>query len=239
MNRTLKIAHLYPAEMNIYGDWGNIITLEQRCLWRGIHTTVDSVNIGQKYDLTKADVIFGGGGQDRGQELVAKDLLNRQIDVEGAVNAGVPMLLICGLYQLFGRRFTTSNGQELRGLGIFGLETVGGNERMIGNIVIDSQFGKLVGFENQSGQTKLDPDQKALGRVIKGAGNDGISGYEGAIISKVIGTYLHGPILPKNPALADFLISTALKNRGENQELEELDDALEKQSAELASKLTR
>jgi len=237
MNRSLRIAHLYSAEMNIYGDQGNIITLVQRCQWRGIHCVVDNINIGQKYDFKQADIIFGGGGQDRGQELVAKDLLDRQVALEAAVSRGVPTLLICGLYQLFGRRFVTSGSQELLGIGILGMETIGSNQRLIGNVVIDSQHGRLVGFENHSGLTKLDVDQKPLGRVIKGSGNDGQSGYEGSVLNNLIGTYLHGPILPKNPVLADWLITTALKNRGDNANLQSLDDELEHQAAAAASKL--
>lgn len=237
MSSTLRIAHLYPAEMNIYGDQGNIIALVQRCLWRGIHVSVDSVNIGDKYDFGRADIIFGGGGQDKGQELVARDLLARQAKLEQAVAAGTPTLLICGLYQLFGRRFTTAVGEVLPGLGILGLETTGESQRMIGNVIIRTRFGQLVGFENHSGQTKLDDGQEPFGQVLQGSGNDASSGQEGAVLSNLIGTYLHGPILPKNPKLADFLIAKALENRGEAADLQPLDDTLEQQAASAAAKL--
>lgn len=227
----LRIAYLYPAEMNIYGDRGNIITLVQRLKWRGIEVQLDQINLGNDYDFSQADIIFGGGGQDKGQELVACDLLGRCESILAAAQAGTPMLVVCGLYQLFGRRFITAEGTELAGIGLFGAETNAGHERLIGNIVVRSRFGRLVGFENHSGQTTLDGDQAALGTVEKGSGNNTRSGHEGAILHNVVGTYLHGPILPKNPALADFLITAALKKRGVGTELKPLDDTLEHQAA--------
>jgi len=237
--KPLRIAYLYPAEMNIYGDRGNVIVLEQRCRWRGIRTQIDEIHLGQDYDFAKADIVFGGGGQDMGQELVANDLMKRRRGLVAAAEDGLPMLLICGLYQLFGRRFVTAEGRELPGIGLFGAETVAGSTRMIGNIVTDTPFGRLVGFENHSGQTRLDETQAALGTIVLGAGNDGTSGKEGALRHNAIGTYLHGPILPKNPNLADFLIETALRRRSPNCELRGLDDTLEHQAADLAAKLNR
>lgn len=237
---SLTIAYLYPSEMNIYGDRGNIITLVQRCQWRGIQSIVKEVHLGQKFDFSKADIIFGGGGQDKGQELVAKDLQTRGNQLKVATDQGKPMLLVCGLYQLFGRQFTTVEGKQLEGIGLFNLETKGGQVRMIGNLVVESRFGRLVGFENHSGQTRLDTGQESLGRVIKGFGNDEASGYEGAIKHNAIGTYLHGPVLPKNPGLADFMIQTALTNKtGKAVRLEPLDDSLELRAAQYAMQLPR
>ncbi len=238
--KPLVITYLYPAEMNLYGDRGNIIALQQRCRWRGIDTRLDEVHLGANYDFSASDIIFGGGGQDKGQELVAKDLTRHGTSIKSAAERGVPMLLVCGLYQLFGRRFTTTDGLDIPGIGLFKAETIGGAKRLIGNISVESEYGTLIGFENHSGLTKLDSGQKALGRVIKGAGNDGSSGQEGAVFKNVIGTYLHGPILPKNPSLADFLIMAALSHKsGRDLKLEPLDDSLELLAAETASRRPR
>jgi CobQ-like glutamine amidotransferase family enzyme len=238
MTEPLRLAYLYPSEMNIYGDRGNIITLQQRSKWRGIEVFVDEIHLGQKYDFSKADLIFGGGGQDKGQELVAADLVARGQQIRELAAAGLPMLLICGLYQLFGRRFVTHNGLELPGIGVFAAETLGSDRRMIGNVLIESSFGQLVGFENHSGLTYLDTGQEAFGHVINGFGNDGKSGFEGAISGRAIGTYLHGPVLPKNPRLADFLIQAALERKNHRPaELPVLDDSLEIEAADAASRL--
>lgn len=235
--KPLRLVYLYPAEMNIYGDRGNIITLLQRCQWRGLKVQVDEVHLGGSYDFGQADLVFGGGGQDKGQELVAQDLLSRGEAIKREIEAGLPVLVICGLYQLFGRGFITTTGKDLPGIAIFDLETNGSSQRMIGNIVIKSRFGDLVGFENHSGQTLLGQDQGPLGKVIKGFGNDGQSGYEGAMVHNAIGTYLHGPVLPKNPAVADFLISRALERRGLKSDLRPLDDSLELMAATAARDL--
>ncbi len=237
MSRPLTIAYLYPSEMNIYGDRGNIIALQQRCRWRGIDTKLDEIHLGQTYDFARADLIFGGGGQDRGQELVAQDLQRHGEAIKLAVAKGTPALVVCGLYQLFGRRFVTGEGAELPGIGLFAAETIAKNKRMIGNIIIQSDWGQLVGFENHSGQTKLDHGESPLGSVKKGFGNDGHSKQEGARRNNAIGTYLHGPILPKNPALADFLIASALKHNSGHSEvqLKPLDDSLEAMAAAAAA----
>lgn len=234
----LIIAHLYPRDMNIYGDMGNIITLRQRLQWRGHEVQVKAVEVGEAFDFATADIVFGGGGQDSGQVVVAADLAKRGEDLRQAAADGVPMLTICGLYQLFGRGFTTMEGQELPGIDIFRASTVGSTARMIGNIVVESSWGRLVGFENHSGQTTLEAGQQALGRVTKGFGNNETSRQEGAISGAAIGTYLHGPILPKNPVLADHLIATALKRRGV-AELEPLDDTLEEQASRVAASRPR
>ena len=235
MKPKLVIAHLYPREMNIYGDAGNVLTLVKRLEWRGYEAEVRAVEVGESFDFTKVDIIFCGGGQDRGQLIVGADLLERGDALRQAAADGMPMLLVCGLYQLFGRAFITSDGQELPGLGIFRATTQGAKQRMIGNIVVESPFGRLVGFENHSGATVLEPNQIPLGKVVKGHGNDPKSKQEGAITDNVVGTYLHGPILPKNPALADHLLLTALQRRDPKAKLLALDDKVELAAARTAA----
>lgn len=235
MSRLITIAHLYPREMNIYGDMGNIITLVKRLQWRGYLAKVKSVEIGETFDWSDVDIVFGGGGQDSGQLVVGADLLSHGDTLRAMAGDGVPMLTICGLYQLFGREFVTAAGKTIPGVGIFNASTHAGNVRMIGNIVISSDFGELVGFENHSGQTKLDAGQASLGRTIKGYGNDPKNRQEGAVSAAVIGTYLHGPVLPKNPKLADHLLLGALKRRFSVEELEPLDDVLELAAAKVAA----
>jgi CobQ-like glutamine amidotransferase family enzyme len=235
MKLGLNIVHLYPVEMNIYGDRGNVLTLMQRARWHGLVPHLSEVGVGKDYDFTQADIVFAGGGQDRGQVVVGQDLLQRQANLAAAADAGVVMLTVCGTYQLFGRGFTTLDGQEIPGIGLFKAETLGSNQRMIGNIVIESQFGQLVGFENHSGQTVLDADQASLGRVIKGYGNNSKSKQEGAVTGNVFGTYLHGPVLPKNPRFADELIRRAVVRRYDSFKLATLDDELELRTARVAA----
>jgi CobQ-like glutamine amidotransferase family enzyme len=185
-------------------------------------------------DFSEVDIVFGGGGQDRGQVLVGADLLERGGALRKAAADGMPMLLVCGLYQLFGREFMTNEGKTIPGIGVFDMTTTGSDTRMIGNIVVESPYGRLVGFENHSGATILGKAQRALGKVKKGYGNEPKSKREGALNGNVIGTYLHGPILPKNPALADHLILQALQRKYGVTELTQLDDALELQAAKIA-----
>ncbi|MEX0668642.1 MAG: glutamine amidotransferase [Candidatus Saccharimonadales bacterium] len=230
----LKIAHLYPQNMNIYGDWGNVVTLEKRLEWRGYKIKYEVVEIGDEYDFTQADIVFGGGGQDKGQLIVAEDLQRHRKNINKANKEGVVFLLVCGLYQLFGNKFTTSIGEELPGLGVFDAETVGSEDRMIGNIVLQTSWGELVGFENHSGKTILNSGQSALGRVTKGYGNNGSDGFEGAISNNSFGTYLHGSLLPKNPKFADELIKRALTRRGDLTNLEPLSDSLAVKAANIA-----
>jgi CobQ-like glutamine amidotransferase family enzyme len=233
----LVIAHLYPYEMNIYGDTGNVIALRRRLEWRGLGARVDPVPVGAPYDFTGADLVFGGGGQDRSQLQVAEDLQARAAAIREAVSAGTVFLTICGTYQLFGRRFLTREGSEIPGIGVFAMETVGGRKRMIGNIVVATRWGDLVGFENHSGRTLLDRGQAALGRVKKGYGNDETRREEGAVTANCFGTYLHGSLLPKNPAFADELLRRALsRRRGPGVMLEPLDDRLEYLAAQAAAR---
>jgi len=233
----LVIAHLYPDELNIYGDTGNVIALCRRLEWRGMSARVDRVGIGEDYDLAGADVVFGGGGQDRSQLDVAADLQRRSEEIHDAVHSGTVFLTICGTYQLFGRRFLTQDGIEIPGIGVFAAETIGGTKRMIGNVVVDSPWGRLVGFENHSGRTFLDDDQAPLGTVVKGYGNNERTGDEGAAVHNAFGTYLHGSLLPKNPRFADELLRRALeRRRGAAVRLEPLDDSMEERAAASAAR---
>jgi lipid II isoglutaminyl synthase (glutamine-hydrolysing) len=233
MNR-LCIAHLYPAHMNIYGDRGNITVLKKRLEWRDFHVHVDEVHPGDDYDFRKADIVFGGGGQDQGQALVAEDLRRHKDNLAQAASEGVVMLVICGTYQLFGRQFVTQAGESIAGIGVFDLETRGSTHRLIGNVVVSTQWGEIVGFENHSGQTKLEPGQAELGRVIKGHGNNMHDKHEGAVTKNVFGTYLHGPLLPKNPHLADELIQRAVTRKYHRHQLPALNDTLEHEAASVA-----
>ena len=231
----ITVVHLYPREMNIYGDTGNVIALRRRLEWRGIEARVESVGLGGDYDFTQADIVVAGGGEDLSQMRVADDLQRRAADVGRAVEDGVVFLTVCGTYQLFGHRFVTADGEVIPGIGVFDCETIGGGTRMIGNIVIESPVGPMVGFENHSGRTMLGSGQGSLGSVIKGFGNNDTTGEEGAVTVNAFGTYLHGSVLPKNPAFADDLIARALRRRGESGELERLDDSVERAAAESAA----
>ncbi len=233
----LVITHLYPYTMNIYGDTGNVIALAQRLHWRGIEPVVERVGVGDPYDLLRADIVVAGGGEDESQLAVADDLLARAGAIHEAVEAGVVFLTICGTYQLFARRFVTHDGREIPGIGVFAAETRGGSKRMIGNIVIGSRWGRLVGFENHSGRTVLDEGQEPLGVVHKGHGNDDRSREEGAVAGNAFGTYLHGALLPKNPSFADELLTRALRRRhGADFSLPPLDDTLEREAAAAAAR---
>jgi lipid II isoglutaminyl synthase (glutamine-hydrolysing) len=233
--RRLRIAHLYPRDMNIYGDLGNVITLRRRLEWRRYAVDVVPVEVGTPFRWEDADIIFGGGGQDSGQLRIADDVGARADDLRRAAADGVPMLLICGMYQLFGHWFTTLGGRTILGIGIFNATTRADVQRLIGNVVVDSRFGRLVGFENHSGQTTLGVDQAPLGIVRKGHGNNLHRDYEGAVTREVVGCYLHGPVLPKNPKLADHLIAAALIRRYGSCALPKLDDSLEREAAARAA----
>jgi CobQ-like glutamine amidotransferase family enzyme len=218
--------------MNIYGDRGNILTLRQRSLWRGIDVEIDAIQPGMQTDWSRYDLAFFGGGQDSGQSLIAADFVQRQgQELRAAVEDGLVMLTICGGYQLLGHYFLTHTGEKLPGVGIMDVHTVGGTRRLIGNIVIDWTRGteRLVGFENHSGRTYLGSGAEPLGRVVKGFGNNGEDQTEGAVYRNVHGCYIHGSLLPKNPHFADHLIGLALERRyGVRAELEPLDDDLER-----------
>ena len=228
----LRVAHLYADEMNIYGDRGNILTLTKRAQWRGMAVTVEAIGRGPAPDLSGIDLIFWGGGQDRDQELVFRDAAQHKVAaIREAIDGGAVVLAVCGGYQLLGEYYVTADGKKLPGLGLVDLHTVPGARRNIGNIVIEtSGLGlnppTLVGFENHSGKTYLGSGLQPLGRVLRGAGNNGEDGFEGVAAGNVFGTYLHGSLLPKNPHFADLLLSRALRRRGISS-LEPLDDAVE------------
>ncbi|WP_336659572.1 type 1 glutamine amidotransferase [Leucobacter sp. USHLN153] len=212
-NQELTIVSLYPRDMNIYGDRGNVLGLTRRAEAHGFAPRVVEVNPGDPLP-SDIDIVVGGGGQDSGQGRVARDLAVRADEIRALASDGVPMLMICGLYQLFGHRFVTYTGEELTGIGVLDVETLGGTERMIGNIVLETEeFGEIVGYENHSGSTHLGPGSRPLGRVVQGAGNAPDAGVEGARTANVIGSYLHGSLLPKNPAISDFLIGEAARRR--------------------------
>ncbi|RJQ33350.1 MAG: glutamine amidotransferase [Actinobacteria bacterium] len=231
----LTIFHLYPEAMNLYGDLGNILTLVKRCQWRGIDVEVSNIKVGDKADFNQADLIFLGGGQDRGQSIIAPDLLRKGSQIKEAVDNGAVSLTICGGYQLFGKYFRTAEGTEIKGIEVFDAYTVAGNRRLIGNVIVEAgnwasgqNQEKLVGFENHSGKTILLNDLSPLGTVVKGFGNDGEGKTEGAVYKNAFGTYLHGSLLPKNPWFADYLILKGLKRKHlEIEGLDELDDTLE------------
>ena len=207
--KSLTVLQLYPNDMNIYGDWGNTLVLKRRIEWHGYTAQLLEYNPGDVFP-DNVDIIVGGGGQDSGQDTIQDDLLGISDKLKKLADNDTPMLMICGLYQLFGKFFKTQDGHIIDGIGLLDLETHAGPERLIGNIITKSHdFGEIIGYENHSGQTFLGHDVQPLGMVVKGAGNNGQDGTEGARYKNVIGTYLHGSLLPKNPAIADFLIEKA------------------------------
>lgn len=226
----LTVCHLYPDLLNLYGDRGNVIAFVRRCQWRGIPVRVQEVNLGQPVDFKAVDFLLLGGGSDREQELITADLQQRTPDLAAAVEEGLVVLAICGGYQLLGRYYRTLEGAEIPGLRILDLYTEAGTKRLIGNIAVEIELdGRKIhacGFENHSGQTFLGK-VKPLGRVLKGHGNNGQDGLEGARYKNVFCTYLHGPLLPKNPALTDHLLQLALRRRGMEADLSPLDDIFE------------
>lgn len=229
-NMKLQLAHLYPDHMNIYGDRGNVLSLKQRCAWRGIGFIIDAVGVGASVDWDAVDIAFFGGGQDSGQALIADDFVQHQGPaLRQAIENGLVMLAICGGYQLLGHYFLTHTNEKLPGIGALDLHTVGGDVRLIGNIAVESPIARLVGFENHSGRTYLGAGVRPLGRVLTGHGNNGEDGTEGAVYRNTMGCYMHGSLLPKNPQLADHLIGLALQRRYGNAAavLSPLDDTLE------------
>lgn len=237
--KAINILHLYPKEMNIYGDWGNVLTIKRRLEWHGFDPIIIEHNPGKQLPKD-IDIVIGGGGQDSGQFKIQSDLLEISDDLNALADGGTPMLVICGLYQLFGRFFRTSEGKTMEGIGIFKAETHGGPNRLIGNTIIESQvFGELIGYENHSGLTLLDSDQPALGRVLKGKGNNGEDTTEGAVYNHVYGSYLHGSLLPKNPVLADEIIRIAIKKRYETFEPSPIDDTFAEYAREATKRRPR
>ena len=243
---TIRLAHLYPTLMNLYGDRGNIIALRRRCEARGILLEVHELGLGDPFDPEAYDLVFIGGGQDREQRRIAEDLLNvKGAPIRNAAEEGMPMLTVCGGYQLFGRSYQPAVGEELPGLGIFPVRTVHpgeGAQRCIGNVEAAWAGGTLVGFENHGGRTYLVDGEavQPLARVVAGYGNNGEDSTEGAVVHNVYGTYLHGSLLPRNPDFADHLILLALRHRyGPDVELPPLDDTLEDRAHEEAARIAR
>jgi CobQ-like glutamine amidotransferase family enzyme len=236
----LRLLALYPEQMNIYADRGNILFLQRRCEWRGIPFEYAAAGPGDGFDPGQHDLIYIGGGQDRDQVLVAEDMLETKRDsIASAVDDGAALLAVCGGYQLLGHRYELGD-LSITGLGIADLETVRDpGARLIGNVSIEVDLGQgprvLAGFENHGGRTHLGPTAEPLGRVLHGHGNNGHDRYEGVKRANLIGTYLHGPLLPKNAWLADLLIALAIGRRtGSQPELEPLDDELEASAHESA-----
>jgi CobQ-like glutamine amidotransferase family enzyme len=229
----IVLGHLYPDYLNIYADRGNIAVLSRRAVWRGHELEVRAVSMGDPLEPGEHDLLYIGGGQDREQALVAQDLVAKSDGVRQSLSGGAALLAVCGGYQLLGRSYRDLQGADLPGIGVFPLDTVAGDTRMIGDVLLDCELEPgvrrtLAGFENHAGRTRLDPGAQPLGRVVAGFGNDGESGWEGCRVDRAVGTYLHGPLLPRNPWLADWLLAQALAHRrGEPPELEPLADELE------------
>lgn len=225
----LKIAHLYPDLLNLYGDSGNILCLSKRCEWRRIDCEVKPLTAGNDFTFDDFDIIFIGGGQDREQSLVLKDLSVKKRDsLHNAVQSGTVVLAICGGYQLLGKSYETSSGECLEFTGILDLYTVSGSKRLIGNYEFKTaEKMRIIGFENHSGRTHLGSGVVPLGKIIKGFGNNAADKTEGARYKNTFCTYCHGPMLPKNPDFADMLIKSALERKYDNVSLAPLDCSLE------------
>jgi CobQ-like glutamine amidotransferase family enzyme len=237
----LTLVHLYPGLLNLYGDRGNIITLQRRCEWRSIDLRVVEVGLNESFPDGDVDLLFMGGDQDREQKVVVDDLRRRhQGHIERLIGAGVPFLAVCGSYQLLQRYYHPAEGDDLEGLGIFDAYTVHPGPdvaRCVGNVLVEWEQGTIVGFENHGGRTYLQGDTKPLGRVIRGFGNNGADRTEGARVANVFGTYIHGSLLPKSPVFADMLLGLALARRYPDFELAPLDDALEEEAHRAARAL--
>lgn len=224
----LNIYHLYPDVLNLYGDRGNVLCLQRRLEWRGMQANIVNVPIGTKLDAKNCDLIFIGGGQDFEQEVLLEDLhRGKDEEIRRAVADGTVVLAICGGYQMLGKYYQTYTGERLDYIGAVDFYTVGEKERLIGNYAFDTEFGRVIGFENHSGRTYLGKGVAPLGKMVSGYGNNGRDGTEGVHYKNTFCTYSHGPVLPKNPALADKLIETAMRRRDPSFVLTPLDDSAE------------
>lgn len=237
----INIYHLYPGHLNLYGDRGNMLSLCRRANWHGLDVKVVTIEPGDRIDFSRCDLLFMGGGQDSDQKLVANDLKSRRSEMLRAIENGMAIFAVCGSFQLLGHYYKPLRGGEIGGLEIIDLFTEAGQERLIGNAVINCPLWEpprtLVGFENHAGKTYLGPSVNPLGTVLVGHGNNGLDKKEGALYKNVIGTYLHGSLLPKNPWLTDYLLEKALSFRGQNHQFRDLDDSLEYQAHRSAVKL--
>jgi CobQ-like glutamine amidotransferase family enzyme len=234
----IHIVHLYAKEMNIYGDNGNVLVLSKRLQWRGIPVKVSQVGVG---DIIPKDtsIIIGGGGQDAGQSAIAKDIQSKKSQLLAMRDDGVVMLMICGMYQMFGHYFKTSEGVMIAGIEMLDIHTIAGNKRIIGNIVTKSEWGTLIGYENHSGKTYLGENASQLGIAKPGQGNNGEDTTEGAVHNNVFGSYLHGPMLAKSPQFADELLSRALELKKNTSELMPIDDTITQSARKVAMKRPR
>jgi lipid II isoglutaminyl synthase (glutamine-hydrolysing) len=241
--RVLRLGHLYPSLMNVYGDRGNIICLERRCRLRNIGLGVTPLEVGVAFDPEDYDILFMGGAQDHEQRLVAEDLRRlKGAALRQAVEDSVVYLGVCGGYQLAGHSYRGADGEELEGAGVLDLHTLHPGpkaKRLIGNLVAQWEGGTLAGFENHGGRTYLGAKAEPLAKVVRGFGNDGESGFEGARYKNAFGCYLHGPVLPKNSAFADHLIHLALELRYGDGQLEPIDDGLERRAHAAALRIAR
>jgi CobQ-like glutamine amidotransferase family enzyme len=233
----IAVGHLYPEYLNIYADRGNIAVLARRAAWHGHELEVEGISAGAPIEPGAHDLLYIGGGQDREQALVAHDLAGKREQVLAAAAGGAAVLAVCGGYQLLGRFYRFADGEELPGVGLFPLHTIAGERRMIGDVLLEAELvpgerNTIAGFENHAGRTHLDDGAEPLGRVVAGFGNDGESGAEGCRVGRALGTYLHGPLLPRNPWLADWLLAQAIAHRtgAEAPSFDELDDGLEREA---------
>jgi CobQ-like glutamine amidotransferase family enzyme len=245
VKRKIVIGHLYPDYLNIYADRGNIAVLERRAAWRGIGFDYRTIGLGDEVNPDQHDLYYVGGGQDREQALIAPDLATKGGRLREAVEAGAAFLAVCGGYQLLGRFYRDRSGAELPGIGLLPHYTVAGERRMIGDVLLEcelepGQQRTLAGFENHAGRTYLDEGAEPLGRVVAGFGNNGDDGLEGSRVGNALGTYLHGPLLPRNPWLADWLIARALARRlGNPPDLEPLPDDFESSAQRVSAERAR
>jgi lipid II isoglutaminyl synthase (glutamine-hydrolysing) len=245
MKRKIVVGHLYPDYLNIYADRGNIAVLERRSAWRGIGFDYRTIGLGEQANPDEYDLYYVGGGQDREQALVAPDLAAKGESLRDAADGGAAFLAVCGGYQLLGRFYRDRSGAELPGVGLLPHHTVAGERRMIGDVLLEcelepGQRRTLAGFENHAGRTHLDEGAEPLGRVVAGFGNNGEDGVEGSRVGNALGTYLHGPLLPRNPWLADWLIGKALARRlGDMPDLEPLSDDFESSAQRVSSERAR
>jgi lipid II isoglutaminyl synthase (glutamine-hydrolysing) len=242
----IRVGHLYPDYLNIYADRGNIAVFERRAALRGHELHVRAIGVGEPLEPSDHDLLYIGGGQDREQALIAPDLAARSGALKAAHEHGVAMLAVCGGYQLLGRGYRGRDGSFMPGASLLPHETVAGETRMIGDVLLECELEPgmrlpLAGFENHAGRTLLDPGAEALGRVVYGFGNDGMSGFEGCRLGNAIGTYLHGPLLPRNPWLADWLLARALAHAGAGAPptLSPLPDELEAEAFRVAAERAR
>lgn len=242
----IRVGHLYPEYLNIYADRGNIAVLARRAALRGHDLEVTEIGLRDPLEPGVHDLLYIGGGQDREQALVAPDLAGKGPAVADAVARGTALLAVCGGYQLLGRGYRSRDGSWLPGAGLFPHETIAGDTRMIGDVLLACELEPglhttVAGFENHAGATLLDESATPLGRVVAGFGNDGRSGFEGCRVGAAIGTYLHGPLLPRNPVLADWLLAGAIAHRhgGPVEPLPRLDDRLEERAHEVSARRAR